>query len=311
MKKTKMICMLGAALMLAGCGNAYANISHGNDVVVTVGDTKITDGDLYPQMKAGSGTDYTLSMIREKIYENEVEVTDDMKKKAQDDYDSYAEQAQSYYGMTMEEYVQRLGYTDKEEYIKKVILPTYEQTELNKKYFEEDNEEFMEKYQPVKARIFATSEQDQASQALDALKDGEDFQTVVDKYGDTSTYKGNEQLYYTDSGLPSVVMNKLKDAKEENKVINEVIVDSTTGTYYIAYFVSNDYDTIKDDIISTLAEKDSVTSDCMVYFLKKYNFTVYDTDIFNSIKTSYPQYLVQRPDIAESASSTSSTSSLS
>ena len=44
----------------------------------------------------------------------------------------------------------------------------------------------------------------------------------------------------------------------------------------------------------------------MVYYLKKYNFTVYDTDVFNTIRTSYPQYLVQRPDIAEADSESSS-----
>ena len=38
MKKTKLVCILGASLALSGCGNAYANISHGGDVVATVGD---------------------------------------------------------------------------------------------------------------------------------------------------------------------------------------------------------------------------------------------------------------------------------
>lgn len=302
MKKTKFVCLLGAALTLSGCGNAYADISHGNDAVVTIGDVTITDGDLYPQMKTSSGTEYTLTMIRSMIYDKEVEVTDEMREKAQDDYDSNAKQAEEYYEMTMEEYVQRLGYTDKEEYIEKVLLPAYQQIELNKKYFDEDNEAFLEAYAPVKARIFATSDQDKASQALDALNDGEDFEDVTKEYGDTDTYKGSEALYYTDSGLATVVLNKLSSQKEENKLINEVIVDSTTGTYYIAYFVSNDYETIKDDIIETLSENESVTTDAMVYYLKKYNFTVYDTDVFNSLKTSYPQYLVQRPDIAEATS---------
>ena len=57
MKKTKIVCALGAALVLSGCGNAYANISHGSDVVAKIGDVTITDGDLYPQMKESSGTD--------------------------------------------------------------------------------------------------------------------------------------------------------------------------------------------------------------------------------------------------------------
>ena len=42
MKKTKLVCILGASLALSGCGNAYANISHGGDVVATVGDVTIT-----------------------------------------------------------------------------------------------------------------------------------------------------------------------------------------------------------------------------------------------------------------------------
>ena len=141
MKKTKLVCILGASLALSGCGNAYANISHGGDVVATVGDVTITDGDLYPQMKAGSGAEYTLTMIRQKIYEVEIEVTDEMREQAEEEYDSVATQAESYYDMTMEDYIQRLGYADKDEYIEKVILPNIEQTELNKKYFDENNEE--------------------------------------------------------------------------------------------------------------------------------------------------------------------------
>ena len=37
----------------------------------------------------------------------------------------------------------------------------------------------------------------------------------------------------------------------------------------------------------------------MVYYLKKYNFTVYDTDVFNTLKSNYPQYLVQDPEISD------------
>ncbi len=302
MKKTKLICLMGAALTLSGCGNAYADISHGSEVVATIGDVTITDGDLYPQMKVDSGTEYTLTMIRAMIYDQEIEVSDEMKEKAEEEYKSNAKQAEEYYDMTMEEYLQRLGYTDKEEYIEKVLLPTYEQIELNKKYFDENNEEFLEDYTPVKARIFQTSDQDKASQALDELKDGADFKEVTKEYGDTTTYDGSEELYYSGSNLASVVLNKLSSQEEENTLINEVIVDSTTGYYYIAYFVSNDYETIKDDIIDTLSSNESITTDAMVYYLKKHNFTVYDADIFNSMKTSYPQYLVQRPDIAEASS---------
>lgn len=302
MKKTKAGCALAIALMLGGCGNAYADISHGNDVIATIGDVTITDGDLYPQMKESSGAEYTLTMIRQKIYEKEVEVSDEMREQAQEEYDSNASLAESYYGMTMDEYVVRLGYTGKEEYIEKVLLPNYEQIELNKKYFDDNNEQFLKDWQPVVARIFATSDQDKASQALELLKEGEDFESVTEEYGDTTTYTGSEKLYYTDSGLPSVVLNKLTSQDGEDTLISEVIVDATNGTYYIAYLVSDDYAMIKDEIIDALSENTNITTDALVYYLKKHHFTVYDTDVFNSIRTSYPQYLVQRPDISDTDS---------
>lgn len=299
MKKTKIVCALGAALVLSGCGNAYANISHGSDVVAKIGDVTITDGDLYPQMKESSGTEYTLTMIRQKIYENEIEVTDEMKKKEEEEYASNAKQYEATYSTDMEDYIKMMGYTDKEEYIEKVILPNIEQTELNKKYFAENTEDIMKEYKPAKARIFETTDLDKASQALEKLQDGEDFESVTEKYGDTTTYDGSEKFVYEGSGLASVVLTKLNEQTKQNTLINEVIADSTNGKYYVVYLISNEYDTIKDDINETLAADSTVTSDVMVYYLKKYNFTVYDTDVFNTLKSNYPQYLVQDPEISD------------
>ena len=87
MKKNKIVLVLGAALMLGGCGNATANISHGSDVIGTIGSTSITDGDIYGSLKSSSGYSYALTMIREQIFAREIEVTDEMRQQAQDEYD--------------------------------------------------------------------------------------------------------------------------------------------------------------------------------------------------------------------------------
>ncbi len=307
MKKNKIVLVLGAALMLGGCGNATANISHGSDVIGTIGSTSITDGDIYGSLKSSSGYSYALTMIREQIFAREIEVTDEMRQQAQDEYDQYAEQYEAQdTGMTAEEYVIYLGYESVDDYINKVYLPNYEQQALNAKYMDDDNANFLEEYEPVKAQIIQTSDQDTASQALEALNNGDDFADVAEEYNDSTTYDGSEQIVTTQSGLPTAVMTKLNDA-EDGTLVNEVIADTTNGYYYVVRLVSKDYETIKDDIVEALQDNTTLTNDAMVYYLKKYNFTVYDVDIFNALRDSNPEYLVQRPELAEEAESDSTT----
>lgn len=307
MKKNKIVLVLGAALMLGGCGNATANISHGSDVIGTIGSTSITDGDIYGSLKSSSGYSYALTMIREQIFAREIEVTDEMRQQAQDEYDQYAEQYEAQdTGMTAEEYVIYLGYESVDDYINKVYLPNYEQQALNAKYMDDDNANFLEEYEPVKAQIIQTSDQDTASQALEALNNGDDFADVAEEYNDSTTYDGSEQIVTTQSGLPTAVMTKLNDV-EDGTLVNEVIADTTNGYYYVVRLVSKDYETIKDDIVEALQDNTTLTNDAMVYYLKKYNFTVYDVDIFNALRDSNPEYLVQRPELAEEAESNSTT----
>ena len=208
--------------------------------------------------------------------------------------------------MTAEEYVIYLGYESVDDYINKVYLPNYEQQALNAKYMEDDNANFLEEYEPVKAQIIQTSDQDTASQALEALNNGDDFADVAEEYNDSTTYDGSEQIVTTQSGLPTAVMTKLNDA-EDGTLVNEVIADTTNGYYYVVRLVSKDYETIKDDIVEALQDNTTLTNDAMVYYLKKYNFTVYDVDIFNALRDSNPEYLVQRPELAEEAESNSTT----
>ena len=248
-----------------------------------------------------------LSMIREQIFEREIEVTDEMRQQAQDEYDQYAEQYEAQdTGMTAEEYVIYLGYESVDDYIEKVYLPNYKQQALNAKYMDDDNANFLEEYEPVKAQILQTTDQDSASQALEALNDGDDFAEVTEEYGETTTYDGSEQIVTTQSGLPTAVLTKLNDA-EDGTLVNEVIPDTTNGNYYVVRLVSKDYETIKNDVAEALQDNTSLTNDAMVYYLKKYNFTVYDVDIFNALRESNPEYLVQRPDLAEEADDTTAT----
>lgn len=304
MKKTRFLPLAGAALLLAGCGNASAQLSYRNDVVAKVGSHTITEGDLYQSMKKNYIPEQTLLMIFQKIYENELDM-DEIKEKAQEQYDSVVKESlEKSYG-SAEKAFQMLGMKDEAEYIEKSVMPSYAQEALTRKYFDDDKTEFLSDYKPVKAQIFETTDQDKASEALDKLKDGEDFKSVCKSLGDTTTYDGSEQIVHTETGLPAAVITKLNAQEEDNTLIKEIIPDATTGKYYVVKLITKNYDKIADDIKDSLADNSNITKAANVYYLKKYNFTVYDVDVFDMLKTSYPQYLIQRPDLSQDSSSAS------
>ena len=87
MKKLAMLLCCAAMLTtLAGCKDAVANISNSSEVLVQVGSTKITKGDIYDSLKSTSGASVTIQLVQDKLAEKEgITVTEEMKKEAAKD----------------------------------------------------------------------------------------------------------------------------------------------------------------------------------------------------------------------------------
>ncbi len=85
---------------------------------------------------------------------------------------------------------------------------------------------------------------------------------------------------------------------------------SSEDTYYVVRVESNTPEDYKDDVISTLSGITAVQDDSNTYWFRKYNFHVYDIDLYNAISSADPSALVQAivettPAPAESAASAS------
>ena len=293
MKKSAIL-LLSGMLLLSGCSAASANIANKDDVLFTVGDQKLTRGDEYQFLKSSQGAEMTMELVRQSILDEEIGRGEEIMAAAQTQYDTYAQSNPDF-----EAQITETGYKDKDEYITKTIVPTVQQEKLMDKYFTDAKKSIKKSYKPSVAKILECADAETAQKALDELKKGTDTQTVYDTYKSEATTYGNSDTFVsTSSNLPDRLINTLAKAKKPG-VIDEVFTyeDGTSASAYVAILTSNTYDDILDQIIANLSSEQTITSDCFVYYLKKYHFQVHDQEIFDYLKNNYPQYLYQFPEL--------------
>lgn len=290
----------GAAglLFLAGCSGATASVSDPDKELMTIGDVTYTRGQEYEYIKKSTGPNLVMQMAEEVIYDKEVPVTDEIRKQAEDNYNEYAKTSDN-----LESYIQSMGYKDRQDYIDKVLIPAVQAEKLLTKWFTDAQEEIVQEYKPSRAQIIQTDSKDSADKALQALKDGKSAQDVAGQYQmEGTSYNGTAAIVTTmDTVLPTRLINTLSSAESKAGVVNEVFDNDDKTQFFVAVLVSNNYDDIKGELESTLKNDSTVTEKCLVSYLTKYDFRVFDQDIFDYLRVNYPQYLVTRPDLMESA----------
>lgn len=291
MKKLCSILAVAMLLTLAGCKDATADISKGDEALITVDGEKITKSEIYSLAKKSAGATETLKLIEEKITDKEgIKVDDDMKKQAEESIKSL----KSMYGDNLEKTLQQYGYEDLEDYKEKSVYPGLKLTELTKRYAKEKKSSLFTTYFPVKAQVLEADSEKKAKSALKALQDGDKFSDVVKEYGTTTTYSGKETLYTSKSGLPTAVFDKMK-ATNKKGLIGEVISDETTKKYYIVDLTNVDASSFEEEAIDSIVTAGSadLQNTAIAFYLKKYDFTIYDKDVYDGIKTSNEAFIVQ------------------
>lgn len=304
MKLKQLTILSCCGLLLAGCSGAATNVTDSGEKLMTIGKVTYTKGDEYQLIKKVNGASLTLQAAQKLIYDQEIGETDEVKKEAQEMYDSYASSTEGF-----EDQLKSYGYADAQDYITTVLVPSIQSQKLVEKYFEEAKEEIETEYKPVLASIIQCDSEDNANKAKAALEEGQDAGKVAGEYAkEGATYTGAQQVVTTlDTTLPARLLNMLQETTETG-VLPEVFSDDTATddkSYYVAVLDSKDYDANIEAIISALSSNSTVSEQCVTYYLKKYDFNVHDQFIFDYFKANNPQYLVSRPDLAENAEAAS------
>ncbi len=284
MKMNRTISVLLCAVLLSACSDASASIKDKDTPVIKVGDTAITKGQVYEKLLSSYGAPAVMQYITEVICDNEVEVTDEMKKTAEDNLEYY----KSILGPYFEEYMTEQG-MDEESFLKQQIL-MQQNDRLPSQYIEENYTELAEKYKPILGTILSFETMENANAAASALKDGSmNVEEAIKAYGSTST--GESELITIDSrNYDAEAIAVLRAAEPDD---GWVPVQSTSGTAYVLRVEEKDYDALKEQAMTAFASISDVQSAAMKFFCEKYGFKVYDISLISDIYKNYPYILNQ------------------
>ena len=274
-----------AALLLTGCSDAQAALKDPKTAVFTVGDQTLTKGEMYSFMTARDAGYFAINEAKKVILENEVPVTEDMKKEAQTALDSY----KSMLGDTFNDYLASYGFADEEDYLNNNLILSLRSEQLTKNFINENFDAMVSRYTPKKIKMMQFTDLAKATEALQQVKDGGNFDEIATASG--STVSAAETIATVQSQYPATVLTFL--ASTTDPTLSEVIVDDNGTNFYIVQVLSTNAQDFKEQAVDTFAAIPALSSEASVFYFDKYNFTVYDITIYNQLKANYKDYLIQ------------------
>ena len=276
-----------ALLVLAGCKDASAALPNAGETIVTIGSKTITKGILYDTMFASLGSNTAITDAMNSISEKEVELTDEMKTEAQNQLDSY----KLFYSEQFSSLLTQMNITE-EEYLDKVLLPGMRSQKLTQTYVEQNYDAICASYKPIQAIVLSFSSEADASAAISALKDGS-ASAAEAASANNSTSTGTEEIITIEStNYDTAALTVIRSMSPDDGWTE--IPSSDGATFYVLKVVSNDPQQYKEAAVQSLANLSSIADYSNDYFLRKYNFHVYDIGLYNALKRDSLSYaLVQ------------------
>ena len=299
MKKLVKIALLSfiTVALLAGCKDATATVSNPKEMLIKIGNVTVTKGDVYAEMMKDDASNTVVNLALKQIANAEVETTDDIKKEAQSTYDDYKAQIEST-GVDFETGLKQYGYASAEEFMD-YCISTVKADRLLDKYIDENWDKLVEENKPVKAKMIwvdgsngMEDAQKEANEAIALLKSGVSFEEVSEKYNDRQAYA--EEKLYTLANNSTLDYNVLQFMlNTATPTLSEAIQANTGSAYYVVQVTNTNINQMKDEFITAYKNMTNTRDTVFHNYFKAHKFTIYDIDVFNTVKANYPSYLVQ------------------
>lgn len=282
----KIITLLILSFILVGCGNKTTSVSNGNDALLKVGSYTLTHSDVYSALLSQNPAESVKFLATAIILNKEVGLTDDVKAKAEQQLEDF----KTSMGENAQMFLDYYGYKDFDDYYNQGIVPTIQQDILVNQYLTNNFDTLVTEYQPKKVRIIEVTDASLADKALEEIKAGKEFATVATTYS-SSSYSGSEQLVYTASELPEVILTWMN--LQTTPTLSPVLPDTTNATNYIVQVTLADASKFKDEVISSFALDTTFMDIAIEDAFKRNEFTLYDKFIYDQFAAAYPQYITK------------------
>ena len=280
----KLLAALLALVVLAGCSDAYATVSNGNEKVFSVAGTTLTRKELYSYMQAQDGGYSAISMAMENILNARVEVTEEMTSNVESTLSMY----ESLLGESLESYLVAMGYSSLDDFKEAMIL-NEQATALTEQYIENNFDSLCTTYAPRKVMIASFTDQTLAGKAQAALADGGDFAEVSETY--QSTASSTDAFIYTTqtTSYPTTVTYAISTLTDG--MVSDVLANTDETTFYVVVMVSVNPSDFKDEAVAAISGISTISSDAMLDAFNETGFGIYDKNLYDAVSENYPDYL--------------------
>lgn len=284
--KKKIIPLAVAGTLLVGCSSSSSvsfssEVSDGDKPVITIGDTKISKNEIYHSILEQYGSSEVLSLALTYIADQEVTDEDAIKAKVDEKIASTTENLTT----SFDEFAKSKGLKDEQEYIDKIITVGVKQELLKNKYIEKNYDDLIKEYKVKYLKIITVDTESGALSLIDKVKEGADFDTVMNENS------GSDVGIVTtkSSSVDSKIIDKLDKFTKDG--IYGKAIKTSESKYAVVYVYNSDKSKHKDDVITGLGAISEMSTKMESYYLKEYNFDVYEEALKKEIKESNSDYL--------------------
>lgn len=288
MKKLFIISII-CLLLLGGCSakNKNAEISAGNDVLVTIGDKKITKSSIYNVMLNNNGMNAILQEVQKEILDKEIETTPEMEEEAKKSLENLS----SLYGDNFKDMVKYYGYADEDDFYENGLLFNVRVEHLIAKYVSMNFETLKETYKPKKVNVLIFAGIEDASNAHAAIEKGTSFKEAAETFNATSTYL-DHVVTSGNTFFNSNVLAYINGVEEP--AYSGTILSSSDSTCFLVEVISTDPAEFEEEAVDAIVNDiSSISNDALIHYLKEYNFTIYDKGMYDLFHEKNPDFLVQ------------------
>ena len=284
--KKKIFPLMVAGTLLVGCGSSSAvnyssEVSDGDKTVITVGDTEINKNEIYHYLLEQYGSSEVLSLALTYIADQEITDEDAIKTKVDERVASTKENIST----SLDEYAKQLGYEDEQAYIDDIVTAGVKQEMLKEKYIDEKYDDLVKECKPKYLKIITVDTESGALSLIDQINEGADFDTVMNENSGSDA-----GMVTTEStSVDSKIIDKLDKFTKDG--LYSKTIKTSESKYAVIYVYNSDQSAIKDEIKSNLASISEMSTKMESYYLKQYNFDIYEEAIKDEIEESNADYL--------------------
>ncbi|MBS3990466.1 MAG: hypothetical protein KGZ51_00170 [Erysipelothrix sp.] len=274
----KVLILLSLGLFLAGCSDASAKLSAPNTMVLEIGDTVITQEQVYQYLLAGDTSIVIINMAKNVIRNDQVEITDEVRELAAVDLQLMKDILKEDFNRGLKQ----LGFASEDDYVERALIPLAQQNVMMKKYIEDNLEFVTAAYFPRRARIIEFAIEADAKEVLDAIKAGGSTEELGKANTTSLDFFGQLATYHRDSTIPTTLKTILKDATAP--LLTQEVIKDTNGKFYIVEVIEAVPSRFQEEMIKSLSAVSTLIDTMWVAEFKTAGFAIYDINAYNAIK---------------------------